>query len=104
MPERVVHCRHLKKDLPGLDRPPFRNELGQRLYDEVSKDAWQMWLKDSVKFINTYRVDLASNEGQKFMAKQCAIYFGFEEGETAQTAWTPGSQASQAEKQDEKKE
>ena len=58
MPERIVHCRLLKKDLPGLDRAPFRNELGQRIFEEVSKDAWQMWLKDSVKFINTYRVDL----------------------------------------------
>ena len=83
MPERIVHCRHLKKDLPGLDRAPFRNELGQKIFEEISKDAWQMWLKDSVKFINTYRVDLASSEGQKFMAKQCAIYFGFEQGEAA---------------------
>ncbi len=91
MSERTVHCRMLKKDLPGLARPPFRNELGQRIFDEVSKDAWQDWLKASVKFINTYRVDLASPEGQTFMAKQCAIHFGFEQGETAQTAWTPGA-------------
>jgi Fe-S cluster biosynthesis and repair protein YggX len=86
---RTVHCRHLKKDLPGLDRPPYRNELGQRIYDEVSKDAWQQWLQESVRFINTYRVDLASAEGQKFMLKQCAVYFGFEQGDLAQTAWTP---------------
>jgi Fe-S cluster biosynthesis and repair protein YggX len=90
MTERIVHCRLLKKDLPGLDRPPYKNELGQRLFAEVSKEAWQQWLKDSVKFINTYRVDLASPEGQKFMLKQCAIYFGYEEGEMAQTAFTPG--------------
>jgi Fe-S cluster biosynthesis and repair protein YggX len=89
MPERIVHCRLLKKDLPGLERAPFRNELGQRILEEVSKDGWQMWLKDSVKFINTYRVDLASPEGQKFMANQCAIYFGFEKGEAAQTAFVP---------------
>ncbi|MCL2450665.1 MAG: oxidative damage protection protein [Polyangiaceae bacterium] len=89
MAERIVHCRLLKKDLPGLDRPPYRNELGQRIFDEVSKEAWQSWLQDSVRFINTYRVDLASSEGQKFMLKQCAIYFGFEAGEQAQTAWTP---------------
>jgi Fe-S cluster biosynthesis and repair protein YggX len=92
MPERIVHCRLLKKDLPGLERPPFRNELGQRIFDEVSKDGWQQWLKDSVKFINTYRVDLAAPEGQKFLAKQCAIYFGFEEGDLAQTAFVPGSE------------
>ncbi len=89
MPERIVHCRLLKKDLPGLDRPPFRTELGQRIYREVSKEGWQQWLKDSVKFINTYRVDLASPEGQKFMSHQVAVYFGYEEGDLAQTAWTP---------------
>ena len=87
--ERIVHCRHLKKDLPGLDRPPYRNELGQKLFNEVSKDAWALWLKDSVKFINTYRLDLASPEGQKFMLKQCAIYFGYEEGNLADTAFVP---------------
>jgi hypothetical protein len=48
-----------------------------------------MWLKDSVKYINTYRIDLASSEGQKFMFEQCAIYFGFKEGDLAQTAYTP---------------
>jgi Fe-S cluster biosynthesis and repair protein YggX len=89
MPERIVHCRLLKKDLPGLDRPPFRNDLGKRIFEEVSKEGWQQWLKDSVKFINTYRVDLVTPEGQKFMLKQCAIYFAYEEGDLAQTAFTP---------------
>jgi Fe-S cluster biosynthesis and repair protein YggX len=86
---RIVHCRKLGKDLPGLARPPYKNELGQRIYEEISKEAWDQWLKDSVKYINTYRVDLASPEGQKFMLKQCAVYFGFEEGELAPTAFTP---------------
>ena len=91
MAERIVHCRMLKKDLPGLDRPPYKNELGQKIYAEVSKTAWQQWLADSVKYINTYRVDLASAEGQKFMLTQCGIYFRFEEGEMAMTAFVaPG--------------
>ena len=91
MSDRIVHCRLLKKDLPGLDRPLPKGfgELGKRIYDEVSKEGWQQWLKDSVKFVNTYRVDLASPEGQKFMLKQCAIYFGYEEGEAAATAFVP---------------
>jgi Fe-S cluster biosynthesis and repair protein YggX len=93
MPDRIVHCRLLKKDLPGLDRPPFRNDLGKRLFEQVSKEAWQQWLKDSVRFINTYRVDLVTPEGQSFMLKQCAIYFGFEEGDLAQTAWTPSAES-----------
>jgi Fe-S cluster biosynthesis and repair protein YggX len=93
MSERIVHCRLLKQDLPGLERPPYRNELGKRIFEEVSKEAWQKWVKESVRFINTYRVDLASSEGQKFMLKQCAIYFGYEEGDVAQTAWTPPADA-----------
>ena len=89
MAERIVHCRLLKQDLPGLDRVPYKNELGQKIYDEVSKEAWKKWLADSVKFINTYRLDLASPEGQKFMLKQAAIYFGFEQGDLADTAFVP---------------
>ena len=85
----MVMCRKLGRELPGLKRAPYRNELGRRLYEEVSQEAWEQWLKDSVRFINTYRVDLASAEGQKFMMKQCAIYFGYEEGDLATTAWTP---------------
>jgi Fe-S cluster biosynthesis and repair protein YggX len=87
MSERLVHCRMLKKDLPGLARPPYRNDLGQRIFAEVSKDAWDQWLHDAVRYINTYQVDLASPEGAKFMFKQCAVYFGFEDGDLAQTAW-----------------
>jgi Fe-S cluster biosynthesis and repair protein YggX len=89
MTDRIVHCVKLGKDLPGLSRPPYKNELGQKLFENVSKEAWDMWLRDSVKYINTYRVDLASPEGQKFMFKQCAIYFGFERGDLAETAFTP---------------
>jgi Fe-S cluster biosynthesis and repair protein YggX len=87
--DRIVRCRKLGKDLPGLTRVPYRNELGQKIFDEVSKEAWDGWLRDSVKYINTYRVDFATIEGQKFMLKQCAIYFGYEEGELLSTAWTP---------------
>ena len=89
---RTVQCVKLQKELPGLARPPYKNELGQRIFEEVSKEAWDMWLKDSVKFINTYRVDLTSADGQKFMFKQCSIYFGFEDGEMAQTAFVPADE------------
>jgi Fe-S cluster biosynthesis and repair protein YggX len=85
----MVMCRKLGKELPGLTRQPYKNELGKRIYDEVSKEAWDMWIRDSVKFINTYRVDLTSAQGQEFMFKQAAIYFGFEEGDMADTAFVP---------------
>ena len=90
---RLVQCSKLGKELPGLSRPPYKNELGKRIYEEISKEAWDMWLKDSVKFINTYRVDLTSADGQRFMFKQCAIYFGWEDGDLAQTAFVPADKA-----------
>ena len=86
---RMVMCKKLGKELPGLERPPYKNELGKRIFEEISKEAWEMWKRDSVKYINTYRVDLTSAEGQKFMFDQCAIYFGFQDGQLAQTAFVP---------------
>lgn len=87
--QRLVMCKKLGKELPGLSRPPYKNELGKRIYDEISKEAWDAWIKDSVKYINTYRVDLTSAEGQKFMFEQCEIYFGYKEGKAADTAFVP---------------
>lgn len=98
---RLVQCRKLGKELPGLARPPYRNELGKRIYDEISKEAWDMWLKDSVKYVNTYRVDLTTPEGQKFMFDQVELYFGFKDGSLAETAFVP-AQSDAAESDEEK--
>jgi Fe-S cluster biosynthesis and repair protein YggX len=86
---RMVMCKKLGKELPGLPFKPFPNELGQELYENVSMEAWQMWIKESPRYINTYRIDLQSEQGQEFLRKQMRIFFGFEEGELAETAFTP---------------
>ena len=88
-PNRLVHCIKLDKELPGLARPPFPNEVGQLIFERVSKEAWDLWLQESVRYINTYRVDLSSREGTDFMLNQLKIWLGIEEGELAATAWTP---------------
>jgi Fe-S cluster biosynthesis and repair protein YggX len=88
-PNRLVHCIKLGKELPGLTRPPFPNDVGQLIYERVSKEAWDLWLQESVRYINTYRVDLSSREGTDFMLNQLKIWLGLEEGDLAATAWTP---------------
>jgi Fe-S cluster biosynthesis and repair protein YggX len=88
-PDRLVKCIKLEKELPGLKKPPFPNDLGKWVFENVSKEAWDMWLQESVRFINTYRVDLSSREGTEFMVKQLKIWLGQEEGDLAATAWTP---------------
>ena len=91
-PNRLVQCIKLGRELPGLARPPFPNEMGQLVFDSVSKEAWDLWLQESVRYINTYRVDLSSREGTDFMLKQLRIWLGLDEGDQAATAWTPPSE------------
>lgn len=68
---------------------PFPNELGQEIYDHVSMEAWQMWLRESPRYINTYGWDLQSESGRQALAEQMRRFFGFEEGEMLDTAWRP---------------
>jgi len=88
---RTVHCIKLDQDLPALPFKPFPTELGQLLYDRVSMQAWQMWLRESPRYINTYRIDLQSAEGREFLENQMKVFFGFEEGDLAETAWSAPS-------------
>ena len=76
---RMVRCVKLGQELEGLDKPPFKGELGQRLYDNVSKIAWRQWLEDSTRLINEYRLDLTSPIGQKIWMDQVERYFFGEE-------------------------
>ena len=78
-PLRMVFCVKLQREGVGLDRQPFKNELGKRLYESVSKDAWRAWLEHSKMLINEYRIDLMSSEGSAFLLKECEKYF-FGEG------------------------
>ncbi len=76
---RMVKCVKLGKELPGIPYKPFTNELGQRIYDNVSMDAWRQWIEHSKMIVNEYRIDLASPQGQKLMLEQAEKYF-FGEG------------------------
>jgi Fe-S cluster biosynthesis and repair protein YggX len=89
----MVHCKKLGKELPGLPKPPYKNDLGKRIYEQISKEAWDQWIQHSVRYVNTYfgpgRLDITTKEGQEFLFKQAAIFFGFEEGKLADTAYVP---------------
>lgn len=76
---RMVQCVKLSEELEGMDFVPFPNELGQRIYDNVSKKAWQMWIDLSVMIINEYQLNLATKEAQQFYDEQLEQFF-FGEG------------------------
>jgi Fe-S cluster biosynthesis and repair protein YggX len=72
---RMVKCVKLGREAEGVQRRPFRDELGQRIYDQVSQEAWQMWLEYSTMLINEYRLDLMIPEVQKMLRAQCEKFF-----------------------------
>lgn len=76
---RMVVCVKLGRRLPGVRRKPFNDDLGQRLYDNVSEEAWQMWLRHMTMIVNEYRLSMANPEAQKFLKGQCEAFF-FGEG------------------------
>lgn len=85
---RMVQCAKLEKELEGLEFVPFPNELGQRIYDNISKQAWQMWIDFSVMVINEYRLNLATAEGQEIYDKNLDDFF-FGEGAKMPAGYTP---------------
>ena len=77
---RMVMCVKLSKELEGLDEVPFEGHpLGQRIYDNVSKDAWKMWVEHMKMLMNEYRLNLGTQEAQEFLLQQMEQYF-FGEG------------------------
>lgn len=67
---RTVHCAKLGKDLPGLDYPPVKGELGKRIYETVSAEAWKAWLKHSTMVINEMRLNPSEVQGQQVLREQ----------------------------------
>ena len=94
---RMVHCSKLGKETEGLARPPFPNELGKRIYENISKEAWKSWLSHSTMLINEYRVDLMSKQGTEFLLKECEKFF-FGEGSEKPKEFVDPTAASEGEK------
>lgn len=79
-PKRMVHCVKFGREMEGLDEPPFDNHpLGQKIYENVSKEAWRMWVDHMKMIMNEYRLNLGTREAQEFLLKQMEQYF-FGEG------------------------
>jgi Fe-S cluster biosynthesis and repair protein YggX len=82
---RMVKCVKLHQELPGMPYKPFEDELGQRIYDTVSFDAWRQWVEHSKMIVNEYRLDLTSKKAHDVLREQCRKFF-FDEGESESVA------------------
>lgn len=67
---RMVTCVKLKKEAEGLDRPTYPGDLGKRVFEGVSKEAWQMWVKHQTMLLNEYRLSPIDPKARKFLEEQ----------------------------------
>ncbi len=76
---RTVQCVVLKTEAEGLEYLPYPGELGQRIYENVSKEGWQRWLKHQTMLINEYRLTPIEPKARKFLVAEMEKFF-FGEG------------------------
>jgi Fe-S cluster biosynthesis and repair protein YggX len=85
---RTVNCVKLGKELPGLDSPPWPGELGERVFNNVSLEAWKLWEERMKMILNEYRLLPFQKEAQDLMAKQMNEFF-FGEGSAVPPDYVP---------------
>jgi Fe-S cluster biosynthesis and repair protein YggX len=81
---RTVHCVKLGKEAEGLDFPTYPGELGKRIFDNVSKEAWKQWLEHQKMLVNENRLNLADKKARDYLAAQMEKHFFGEGAEKAQ--------------------
>ena len=72
---RLVQCVLLKREAPGLERPPYPGELGKRIYENVSREAWARWLHHQTMLINEYRLTPIEPKARKFLEAEMEKFF-----------------------------
>ena len=87
----MVNCAKLGKELAGLDWKPYPNELGKRIYETISEQAFKMWLEQAKLVINEYRLNLADPASQKMLYEQAEKFF-FGEGAQMPPDYVPQGQ------------
>jgi Fe-S cluster biosynthesis and repair protein YggX len=85
---RMVHCIKLGKEAEGLDLPPVPGELGRRIFESVSKEAWLQWQRHQTMLLNENRLSLADPRARKYLMTQMEQYF-FGEGADKPAGYTP---------------
>jgi len=89
---RTVHCIKLGIEAEGLPRPPVPGDLGQRIYEQVSKQAWAEWIAHQTRLINEMRLSLAEAESRKLLMTELEKFF-FGGGELTKTSYIPPKKA-----------
>ncbi len=71
----MVQCVMLKREAAGLDRPPYPGALGQRIYEQVSREAWARWIQHQIMLINEYRLSPIEPKARQFLEAEMEKFF-----------------------------
>jgi len=85
---RMVNCIKLGREAEGLDFPPVPGELGKKLWENVSKEAWAAWQKHQTMLVNENRLNLADARARKYLMTQMENYF-FGDGADSVSGYVP---------------
>ncbi len=88
---RMVKCVKLGCEAEGLVAPPYPGELGKRIYEHVSQEAWQQWVRMQTMIINENHLNLANAAHRKYLAEQLEKHF-FGEGADKLQGYVPPQQ------------
>lgn len=86
----MVFCARNKQELEGLDEPPFDSDFGNKVYNNVSKKAWQEWVERQKMLLNEYRLQPWTPQAQEFLVEQMDQFF-FGEGAALPKEYVPPS-------------
>jgi Fe-S cluster biosynthesis and repair protein YggX len=84
----LLFCKKLKEELPAMAKAPFPGELGQKILNSISKQAWSQWLTHQTMLINEYRLSMIEAKARQFL-KEEMVKFLFEEGAEKPQGYTP---------------
>lgn len=85
---RTVYCMKLGKEAEGLERQPYPGELGKRIFENISKEAWQMWMSHQTTLINEYGLTPVDPKARQFLQQEMEKFF-FGEGSEAPPGYRP---------------
>ncbi|MDF2691288.1 MAG: hypothetical protein K0S29_1143 [Gammaproteobacteria bacterium] len=85
---RTIYCKKLEKQTEGLDFPPYPAALGKKIYEEISKEAWGLWLNHQTMLINEYRLNMLDPQARDFLKKEMEKFL-FGEGSEKPAGFVP---------------
>lgn len=81
---RMVFCKKLQKELPGLARPPFPGPRGQEIFDNISQETWNAWQQHQTMLINEKQLNMMDKEARKYLNLEMEKFFSGEEVDQAE--------------------